>query len=61
MSHREFVYVGEPVPKIDPALHKEFLLNFQRAMLLSLVERKLLTKGQAEQVADTLPTRSNRK
>jgi hypothetical protein len=34
--------------------HKDFLLNFQNAMLLSLVERKLLTKEQAEMVMMTM-------
>ena len=61
MKQREFVYVGEPVPKIDKTIHKEFLLNFQKSMLLSLVGRNLLTKNQAERVLGVLAAQSNRK
>jgi hypothetical protein len=50
LKNREFKYIGEPIPEINKKEHKEFLLNFQNAMLLSLVERKLLTKDQAERV-----------
>ena len=50
MNPCEFIYINEPVQKIDEAEHKEFLVNIQNAMLLFLVERKLLTKEQAEQV-----------
>ena len=42
MERREYVYAGEPLPKIDVLEHKEFLLNFQKAMLSSLVKRKTL-------------------
>jgi len=58
MNPRKFIYIGEPIPKIDKVEHKEFLLNFQKAMLLSLTERKLLTKNQAERVLDKLTIRS---
>lgn len=61
MKHRDFIYVGEPVPKIDKTLHKEFLLNIQKAMLLSLEERELLTKKQAECVFDKVTIKSNSK
>ena len=54
MNPREFVYIGEPAPKIDQTEHSEFLLNLQKAMLLSLTERKLLTKTQAERALDAL-------
>jgi len=50
MNPNEFVYNGEPIPEIDKTVHRDFLLNLQKAMLLSLVERKLLTKSQADQV-----------
>jgi len=59
MNPREFVYIGKPVPKIDKTKHIEFLLNFQKAMLLSLAERGLLTKNQAERVLDKLTIKSN--
>jgi len=52
MKPREFTYIGEPIPKFGGAEHKEFLRNFQKAMLLSLVERGLLSKDQAERVLD---------
>ncbi|NLB81365.1 MAG: hypothetical protein GX800_07120 [Clostridiaceae bacterium] len=58
MKHRDFIYIGEPAPKIDKTLHKEFLLNVQKAMLLSLEERKLLTKKQAECVFDKVTIKS---
>ncbi|MCL2702760.1 MAG: hypothetical protein FWE91_04020 [Defluviitaleaceae bacterium] len=58
MKTREFIYIGEPIPSIDVNEHKEFLTNVQKAMLLSLVERKLLTKIQAERVLDELTIRS---
>ena len=61
MKQREFVYVGEPIPKIDKAIHNEFLLNFQKSMLLSLVERNLLTKNQSERVLSVLAAQSNRR
>ena len=61
MKHRDFVYIGEPIPKIDKTLNREFLQNFQKAMLLSLVERELLTKNQAERVLDKITIHSNRK
>ena len=60
MEHRDFIYIGEPIPKIDPVEHKEFLLNVQRAMLQSLEERKLLTKDQAERALDNVAAKSDR-
>jgi len=60
MNPREFVYIGEPVPKINKPEHKEFLLNLQKAMIMSLEERKLLSKSQTERVLANLITKSNR-
>jgi len=54
MEQRDYVYVGEPIPKIETPDNKDFLLNFQRSMLLSLVKRKLLTASQMEQVMDII-------
>jgi len=61
MKHHEFVYIGEPVPKIDNSKHKEFLLNFQEAMLLSLTERGLLTKAQVDHLLERLTVQSKHK
>ena len=61
MNPREFVYIGKPVPKIDKTVHKEFLQNFQKAMLLSLEERKLLTKKQTDLALDALMLVEKRK
>lgn len=45
---REFVYVGDPAPEINEQEHAAFLMNMQRAILLSLEKRKLLTASQRE-------------
>ena len=58
MNPREFVCIGESIPEVVKIEHKEFLFNVQKAMLLSLVERKMLTKNQAEQVLYMLTTSS---
>jgi len=58
MKKRDFVYVGEPIPKIDKSNDAEFLLNFQKGLLQALVERKLLTVSQKEQVYEVLEKRS---
>jgi len=61
MKHREFVYVGEPIPTIYKTEHKEFLLSVHNAMLLALVEQNLLTKNQAERVLDRVIAQLNHK
>lgn len=48
LKHREFVYVGDPAPEINEQEHAAFLMNMQRAILLSLEKRKLLTASQRE-------------
>lgn len=48
MKHREFRYVGEPVPELNEQEHAAFLMNFQRSILLSLEKRNLLTASQRE-------------
>jgi len=45
---REFVYVGDPAPEINEQEHAAFLMNMQRAILLSLEKRNLLTASQRE-------------
>jgi hypothetical protein len=49
MKPREFAYIGDTIPKIDWTENIDFILNMQNAMLLTLVERKLLTIYQMEQ------------
>ena len=46
MKHREFVYVGEPIPELNEREYAAFLMNIQRAILLSLEKRNLLTASQ---------------
>ncbi len=48
LKHREFVYVGDPAPEINEQEHAAFLMNMQRAILLSLEKRNLLTASQRE-------------
>lgn len=46
--HREFVYVGDPIPELNEQEHAAFLMNIQKSILLSLEKRKLLTASQCE-------------
>ncbi len=48
LKHREFVYVGDPAPEINEQEHAAFLMNIQRAILLSLEKRNLLTASQRD-------------
>lgn len=48
MKPRDFVYVGEPIPKIKQPEHTDFIIHLQKSMLLSLVKRKLLTNSQMD-------------
>ncbi|MEY8516980.1 hypothetical protein AALC25_08635 [Lachnospiraceae bacterium 29-84] len=48
MKHREFTYVGEPVPDLDEQEYAAFLMNYQKSILLSLEKRNLLTASQRE-------------
>lgn len=45
---REFISVGDPVPELNEQEHAAFLMNLQKAILLSLEQRKLLTHSQRE-------------
>jgi len=60
-KEREFVYVGEPIPKIDPVKNADFLLQLPQSMLLSLVQKKLLNASQMERVMDELENQHYRK
>ncbi|MCI9079431.1 MAG: hypothetical protein HFH68_10980 [Lachnospiraceae bacterium] len=48
MKHREFVYIGGPVPELNELEHAAFFMNFQKSILLSLEKRNLLTASQRE-------------
>ena len=48
MKHREFIYVGKPVPELNGQEYAAFFMNFQRSILLSLEKRNLLTSSQRE-------------
>ena len=48
MKHREFRYVGDPVPELNEREHAEFFMNIQRSILLSLEKRNLLTASQRQ-------------
>lgn len=58
MMPRNWVYVGEKIPKIDPAENGDFLLCMQNAMLQSLVKRNLLTTAQMEQIKNNIESRA---
>ena len=61
MKHRNFVEISKTITKIDKHIQSTFVLDFQKAMLQSLVERKLLSASQMEQVSRVLDMRLNRK
>ena len=54
LKHREFICTSDPVPELDIVEHAEFFLNFQKAILLSLEDRKLLTALQRVRCVDEL-------
>ena len=54
LKHKDFVYIGEPVPELNAAEDAAFLLNLQKAVLLSLKEKMLLTASQYERCLDEL-------
>ena len=60
MKHRDFVYTGEPVPKITQEDYPDFLLQYQRSILLSLVKRGLITLSQCERCIEKLENQTNR-
>lgn len=60
LLHREFVYVGDPVPELNEQEHAAFLMNIQKSILLSLEKRKLLTHSQWERCLVELEKQYNR-
>lgn len=59
MKHRDFVYVGAPVPELNEQEHATFYLHIQKAILLSLEQRNLLTPHQRERCTAELEQRYN--
>lgn len=45
-QHREFIFVGESIPEIDPVKSRDFILKYQKSILLTLVKKDLLTHDQ---------------
>lgn len=58
MKPRNWVYVGEEIPDIDPIENADFLLCMQNAMLQSLVKRNLLTTSQVKQIKENIESRA---
>lgn len=52
--YREFVYAGDSVPEITEQEYSAFLLQLQKAILISLEKRELLTSLQVERCLDKL-------
>jgi hypothetical protein len=53
--------MGEPIPKLNEKDHVLFLLHLQKAALLSLKERNLLTNAQYTQCVSRLEQEHNEK
>ncbi len=54
MKHRSFLYTGGAAPELNPKEHPAFFLNMQRAVLMSLEKKKLLTSSQRERCMEIL-------
>ena len=61
MSHREFFYVGEDLPEQSIRENKEFLLKVQKALLMSLEKRMLISAVQRERCIDELEKQNENK
>ena len=60
MAHREFIYIGEPLPKLDEKEHAAFFLNLQKGILRSLKQRNLLTPAQYQECLAELGKRESK-
>ena len=60
VKHREFVYIGDPVPELNEQEHAKFLLNVQKSILFSLEKRDLLTGTQRERCLTALEQQYSR-
>ena len=54
LSHREFIYVGDPFPELTSQNNSAFLMLIQESILLSLKDRKLLNHSQCERCLNEL-------
>ncbi len=61
MKHREFVYVGAPVPELKEQEYPAFYLHIQKSILASLEKRGLLTHLQYNRCAEEIEKRYSRK
>ena len=60
LAHREFIYIGEPLPKLNEKEHAAFFLNLQKGILLSLKQRNLLTPAQYQECLAELEKRESK-
>ena len=60
LAHREFIYIGEPLPKLDEKEHAAFFLNLQKGILRSLKQRNLLTPAQYQECLAELGKRESK-
>lgn len=60
LTHREFIYIGEPLPKLDEKEHAAFFLNLQKGILRSLKQRNLLTPAQYQECLAELGKRESK-
>lgn len=61
LSHREFFYVGDKFSDLNYRENSDFLLNVQKALILSLEKRKLITAVQRKQCIAELERQNDRK
>lgn len=61
MKCREFVCIGESVPKITEQEHAAFLLQYQKSILASLKKRELLNHSQYERCVEELEKQYSKK
>ena len=54
LSHRELIYVGDPIPEQTSKDNSAFLMLIQESILLSLKDRKLLNNSQYDRCIDEL-------
>jgi len=61
LKSREYVYAGEPVPQVTEREYPEFYLQFQRAVLASLMKRGLLSRSQHDRCIAEMEKQYDRK
>ena len=54
---REYVCISDTAPLISPEDRLDFILNYQSAVLLALLERKILNRAQFEQCLEKIRER----